>query len=174
MSGTLQNFAAGIMILYQKQYSIGDYVEVQSYRGIVKDIQMFSTTITTYDNKKIIIPNSVITTNIITNFTSEKIRRAEWKINIHYGSDFDKAKSALIELIGKDSRLIEGKEVVVLLHSFGESSACIVARAWINSDDYWSVYFDYNEAIYKRFNELGIEFHVPQMGVYIKNSGQPD
>jgi small conductance mechanosensitive channel len=172
MSGMLQNFAAGVMILFQKQYSVGDFVELQSYSGIVKEIRMFSTTINTFDNKKIIIPNSVIATNVITNFTSEKTRRVEWRINIYYGADFDKAKNALIELIGKDKRLLEDKEMLVLLHSFGESSACIVARAWINSDDYWDVYFDYNEAIYKRFNEIGIEFHVPQMGVHISHQNQ--
>ena len=107
LSGTLQNFAGGVLILLLKPYKVGDYIEVQGYTGFVKEIQIFHTVINTTDNKTIIIPNGGLSTGSINNYSREAYRRVDWSIGLSYGTDFDAAKNAIIEILLSDPRVVE-------------------------------------------------------------------
>ena len=151
LSGTLQNFAGGIMILVFKPYKVGDFIEAQGYMGIVKEIQIVNTIINTPDNKIIIIPNGGLSTGIINNYSKETIRRVDWTFGIAYGNDYDTAKATLLKLIENDSRILKEPETFIALHRLGDSSVNIVVRAWVKQENYWDVYFHMNELVYKDF-----------------------
>lgn len=109
LSGTLQNFAGGVLILLLKPYKVGDYIEVQGYSGTVKSIQLFSTVINTVDNKSIIIPNGGLSTGSINNFSTERYRRVDWTIGLSYGTDYAAAKEKIIEMLKSDVRVVTDK-----------------------------------------------------------------
>ncbi len=167
LSGTLQNFAGGLMILFIKPYKVGDFIEAQGYSGTVKEISLFNTLINTIDNKTIIIPNGGLSTGIINNYSKEPIRRVDWTFGIAYGDNYDIAKETITELLRKDERILKNPDIFVALHSLGDSSVNIVVRAWINSENYWDLYFDINEKIYKTFPMVGLNIPFPQMDVHI-------
>lgn len=168
LSGTLQNFAGGVIILILKPYRVGDYIEAQGQTGTVKEILLFSTTLSTVDNKTILIPNGGISTGIINNYTLETVRRVDWKFGIAYGDDYDTAKSVLLTMLSEDKRVIsEPAEPFVALHSLADSSVVIVARAWCPKEDYWGLYFDINERVYKEFKDHNLNFPFPQLDVHL-------
>ena len=167
LSGTLQNFAGGVMILILKPYRVGDYIEAQGQNGKVKEIRLFNTVLNTVDNKTIIIPNGGISTGIINNYSKEEQRRVDWLFGIAYGDDYDKAKAILADLLDKDPRVLKEPAYFIALHSLGDSSVNIVVRAWTASPDYWDVYFDMNEKVYKTFAENNINIPFPQMDVHL-------
>lgn len=107
LSGTLQNFAGGVLILLIKPYRVGDYIETQGYAGTVTEIQIFHTIINTYDNKSLIIPNGGLSTGSISNWSREDYRRVDWSVSISYGDDVDKAREALIDIMLSDKRVVE-------------------------------------------------------------------
>lgn len=195
LSGTLQNFAGGVLILLLKPYRIGDYIEAQGYAGTVKEIQIFSTVIITADNKLIIIPNGPLSTSSINNWSKEGYRRVVWNISISYGDSVEAARNAIEALFEKDDRIIKGtlKETIeenepeqkknaladymekipnkvdkpsVVVNELADSSVVIQARAWVKTDDYWPVYFYYNELFYKILPTCGINFPFPQLDVH--------
>ena len=168
LSGTLQNFAGGVMILLLKPYRIGDYIEAQGQAGTVKEIRLFNTIINTPDNKMIIIPNNSISTSIINNYSKENRRRIDLNISISYGDDFDVARAAFLEILDNDPRVLfeQGRQPLVALTNLGDS-AVVVVRFWVKSSDYWDAYFAVNEAIYKQLPEKGIHFPFPQLDVRI-------
>lgn len=170
LSGTLQNFAGGVMIMLFKPFKVGDLLEAQGIVGTVKEIQIFNTLITTGDNKVIIVPNGGISTGIITNYSKEKYRRVDFEFSIGYGDDYDKAKSVLMDLINADSRVIKGGEVAepfIALSKLNSSSVDIVVRLWVEAPNYWGVYFDMNESVYKEFSKQGLNIPYPQMDVHV-------
>ena len=167
LSGTLQNFAGGVMILILKPYRVGDYIEAQGQSGTVKEIRLFNTVLNTTDNKTIIIPNGGISTGIVNNYSKEERRRVDWLFGIAYGDDYDQAKAILSELLDKDPRVLKEPPYFIALHSLGDSSVNIVVRAWTPSSEYWDVYFDLNEKVYKTFAEKGINIPFPQMDVHL-------
>ena len=168
LSGTLQNFAGGIMVLFTKPFKVGDFIEAQGYTGTVKEISLFNTLINTIDNKTIIIPNGGLSTGIINNYSKEDIRRVDWLFGIAYGDNYDVAKETVFELLAKDERVIKSPiDVFVALHSLGDSSVNVVVRAWVKSEDYWDVYFDLNEKVYKKFALVGLSIPFPQMDVHV-------
>ena len=169
LSGTLQNFAGGVMILLFKPYKVGDFIEAQGQAGTVKEIQIFNTIMTTSDNKTIIVPNSGMSTGIMTNYSTMGTRRVDWTFSIGYGDSYDRAKEIIEGLLSDDSRIKSDPERLIALNSLGDSSVNIVVRVWVNSDDYWNVFFDMNEKIYKTFEKEGISFPFPQMSVHISN-----
>ena len=107
LSGTLQNFAGGVLILLLKPYKIGDYIEAQGFEGYVTDIQIFHTVISTYDNKSIIVPNGPLSTGSINNYSREKYRRVEWKIGLHYGTDLAAARKVILDILATEKRIIK-------------------------------------------------------------------
>ena len=169
LSGTAQNFAGGVMILVVKPYRVGDYITAQGQTGTVREIKLFSTVINTPDNRTIYIPNNAIATAIIDNYTSAETRRVDWSIAISYGDDVDVARKAILAMFEADSRILKNPEAVVRVSSLGDSAVVISARAWVQTADYWNVYYEYNERIYKELPEAGIRFPFPQMDIHIKN-----
>ena len=172
LSGTLQNFAGGVMILLFKPYKVGDFIEAQGYSGTVKEIQIFTTVLTTADNKTVLIPNGPLATGSLINFSSQDRRRVDWVFGIAYGDDVDKAYEVLKRLIAEDERILGDPEPFMALHALADSSVNIVVRVWVNSPDYWGVYFRLNEAVYKTFEREGLNFPFPQMDVHLSQEGK--
>lgn len=167
LSGTLQNFAGGVMILLFKPFKVGDFVEAQGQSGVVKEIQIFNTIITTPDNKVIIIPNGGLSTGITKNYSKEETRRVDWVFSIAYGESYDKAKAVIERLITDDKRIMKDPAYFIALNSLGDSSVNIVVRAWVNTTDYWPVFFSMNEKVYKTFSEEKLNIPFPQLDVHL-------
>lgn len=167
LSGTLQNFAGGVMVLLFKPYRVGDYIEAQGQSGTVKEIQIFNTILNTPDNKTIIVPNGGISTGIINNYSKEPRRRVDWVFGIGYNDNYDKAKQIISQLLDSDERIHRTPAYTIAITSLGDSSVNIVVRVWVDSADYWSVYFDMNERVFKEFTKQGINIPFPQMDVHL-------
>lgn len=170
LSGTLQNFAGGVMIMLFKPFKVSDFIEAQGMIGIVKEIQIFNTILVTLDNKTIILPNGNLSTGVLTNYSKEATRRVDFEFTISYGDDYDKAKSVLMNLIQNNPKIIkdeEGKKPFVALSKLDSSSVNIVVRVWVLSADYWDVYFQMNEDVYKTFAKEGLNIPFPQMDVHV-------
>lgn len=175
LSGTLQNFAGGVLILALKPFKVGDYIEAQGFAGTVKKIEMFSTIITTPDYKTIIIPNGGLSTGAINNSTTQPHRRIEWKVGISYGDSVERAREVLLAMLSADSRVLtepipsEGVAApVVYLGSLDDSAVTLIIRAWVKSEDYWNVFFEMNEEFYKHLPErAGVSFPFPQVDVHM-------
>lgn len=170
LSGTLQNFAGGVMILLFKPFKVGDFVEAQGQSGTIREIQIFNTIMSTPDNKIIIIPNGGLSTGIMKNYSKEEFRRVDWEFGIAYGDNYDKAKAVISQLLKADERVLKEPAYFIALTSLGESSVNIVVRAWVKASDYWNVFFDMNEKVYKTFTQENINIPFPQMDVYLHNS----
>ncbi len=173
LSGTLQNFAGGVLILFLRTYKVGDFIEAQGYSGTVKAIKLFNTEITTPDNKTIIIPNGPLFTGTINNYTTQPLRRIEWVVAVSYGTDFDKAKEVILGILDANEKVIKNNPeapVAVYLKELADSSVNLSARAWVAKDDYWPVFFAVNEQIYKTLPENGVEFPFPQLDVHLLNT----
>ena len=235
MSGTLQNFAGGVLILLLKPYKIGDYIEAQGYGGTVKEIQIFHTRIVTPDNKSIILPNGGLSTSSINNWSKEDYRRVSWDIAISYGDDVEKMRAAVLEMFAADDRIVEkyveddrvkhnepedgipddvddepeaddkprgffgrlfhhnrkvknaidewrerkkeqlktmlpraDRSPAIILEELADSAVKVTIRAWVRSENYWTVYYDYNERFYNELpKRAGINFPFPQVDVHI-------
>jgi len=233
-SGTLQNFAGGVLILLLKPYKVGEFIEFEQFKGTVKEIQIFHTVILTYNNESIIIPNGGLSTGTINNYSREKYRRLEWRVSVAYGSDVDKARNVIVSILENDDRIlkpgtendnidannpdkdagehldevkikklpwykrffykqkkrheqlkewreekqqeIESKMPIidftpyVALENLDDSAVVLVARAWCDFANYWSVLYAINEQVYKQLPENGVEFPFPQLDVHINNN----
>ena len=195
LSGTLQNFAGGVLILFLKPYKIGDYIEAQGYAGTVTEIQIFHTIINTADNKSIIIPNGGLSTGSINNYSRENYRRVDWDICLAYGNDVNVARKAILDILNNDERVVKqyleddmalrgikpdvltpvkvqtktDRSPVVILNSLADSSIVLTARAWTTSENYWGLKGDITEILYNELPKHGLSFPFPQMDVHIKN-----
>lgn len=167
LSGTLQNFAGGVIIILFRPFKVGDFIAAQGQEGVVKEIQIFNTVILTTDNKVIHIPNGILATGVMTIFTKEELRRVDWLISISYGDDYDKAKSALLRLCKDDSRILKDPEPFVEIGQLNSSSVDIRMRVWVKSADYWPVFFSMNEKVYKTLPQEGLHFPFPQLDVHL-------
>ncbi len=166
LSGNLQNFAGGLIILFFKPYKVGDWIEAQGVSGTVKAIQIMHTLVTTADNKVIYIPNGAMSSGVITNYSNMETRRVDWIIGVDYGEDIDKVKSVINELIQKDSRILKDPAPFIALHALDSSSVNVTVRVWVKNSDYWKVYFKMNKNIYDEFNKQSINFPFPQMTIH--------
>lgn len=171
LSGTLQNFAGGVMILIFKPFKAGDVIEAQGFIGSVKEIQIFNTILKTPDNKTIIIPNGGLSTSAMTNFSTESTRRVDWTIGIGYGDDVEKAKQVIRNLCDADDRILKDPEVFIAVSELADSSVNFTVRAWVNAADFWGVYFAMNENVYKTFPQQGLNIPYPQMDVHVHQEG---
>lgn len=172
LSGTLQNFAGGVLILLLKPYKVGDYIEAQGYAGTVREIQIFHTIISTPDNKSIIIPNGGLSTGSVNNYSRESTRRVDWTIGISYGDDVEKARTAILDMLRANHKIITdnpSRQPDVVLSELSASSVDLKVRAWVSTADYWSVYYEMNEEIYKRLPDYGVSFPFPQLDVHLNN-----
>jgi small conductance mechanosensitive channel len=168
-SGTLSNFAGGIMILVLKPFKVGDTILTQDEKGEVKEIQIFNTYLYTTDNKVIILPNGPVANGNITNFTKADKRRVDWMFSISYGDNFEFAKKLLEKFIAEDERILKDPEVFIGIHLLNTSSVDITVRAWVLTDDVLPVFYMLNEKVYKQFEENGLHFPFPQMDVHVKS-----
>ena len=170
LSGTLQNFAGGVMLLVFKPFKVGDFIEAQSYTGVVKEIQIFITILTTPDNKTVIIPNGPLSNGAMINYSTQETRRVDWTFGIGYGDKAEDARKILMELMNADERILQDPEPFVGLKELGDSSVNFATRAWVKGEDYWGVFFDMNNNVYNAFNEKGINIPFPQMDVHVHNN----
>ncbi len=167
LSGTLQNFAGGVMILIFKPYKVGDFIEAQGHAGVVREIQIFNTILTTGDNKKIIIPNGGLATGSMVNFSAEETRRVDMTFGIGYEDDIDKAKGILQGIIDSNSLILNEPEPFIGVIELGDSSVNIVVRVWAKTSDYWRIFFDMQETVKKTFDKEGISIPFPQTDVHL-------
>lgn len=167
LSGTLQNFAGGVMILLFKPFKVGDWIDAAGVSGGVKEIQIFNTLLTTGDNKIIIVPNAKLSNDMVVNYSKAGTRRVDWTFTISYGDDFEKAKAVLTQFMSEDKRIKQDPAPFVALNNLADSAVEIVVRAWVDGGDYWDVYFGMNERVYKEFGKYGLSFPFPQMDVHI-------
>lgn len=170
LSGTLQNFAGGVMLLLFKPFKVGDYIAAQGHDGIVSEIQIFNTILKSLDNKTIIIPNGGLSTNSMVNYSTEPLRRVDWTFGIAYGDKTENAKKTIMNLIEEDSLILKDPAPFVAVSELGDSSVNFAVRAWVKSEHYWDVFFPMNEKIYNKFNEVGLNIPFPQMDIHMHNT----
>ena len=166
LSGNLQNFAGGLIILFFKPYKVGDWIEAQGVSGSVTAIQIMHTIVTTADNKVVYIPNGAMSSGVITNYSRMDTRRVEWIVGVDYGEDIDKVKGVVESLIQNDSRILKDPAPIVALHALDASSVNVTIRVWVANKDYWDVYFEMNKKIYEEFNRQGINFPFPPLTIH--------
>lgn len=167
LQGSLQNFAAGVMLLVFKPFKAGDFIEAGGATGVVKSISIFTTVMTTGDNKEIIVPNGAIYGGNITNYSAKETRRVDMVVGIGYDSDLKKAKEILNEMVAADDRILKDPAPTVAVAELADSSVNFVVRPWVASADYWKVKFDFTEAVKLRFDAEGIAIPFPQMDVHV-------
>jgi small conductance mechanosensitive channel len=167
LSGTLQNFAGGIMLLVLRPYRVGDYIESQDVSGTVVSINLFNTVLHTTDKKTIYVPNNAISTSVINNFSTSKVRRCSWKVSVSYGDDYDVIRAAMLDIIERDGRALPLPEPYVRIDALADSAVVIEARVWVLNSDYWAMYDAVTEAFYKELPKHGANFPFPQLDVHI-------
>ncbi|MCB9189582.1 MAG: mechanosensitive ion channel [Flavobacteriales bacterium] len=172
LSGTLQNFAGGVMILIFKPFKVGDFIEAQGYSGTVKEIGLFITTMTALDNRTIMLPNGPLSSGSMVNFSREENRRVDWTFGIAYGDDPAKARTVLLDLIAVDERILKGEgfEPFIEVGALANSSVDLKCRVWVKNPDYWNVYFQMHEKVYNSFKANGLSIPFPQMDVHVHNT----
>ncbi len=168
LSGTLQNFAGGVVLLILRPYKVGDYITSQGQSGTVAEIGLFQTRIQTSDNRTIYIPNNAISSSVIDNYTQSQTRRINWTVAISYGDDVDAARAAILRLLAADGRVLADPAPAVYVSELADSSVNLSVRAWVATDDYWDVYFLMNETFYKELPGCGVNFPFPQLDVNVK------
>lgn len=170
LQGSLQNFAGGVIILILKPFKTGDDVEFSGQRGVVKEVQLFSTIIEKFaTNENVIIPNSAISSSIITNWSKERDRRVDVMFSVAYGENLEIVKSLVKDKINSDSRIINTSNTVIFVNALADSSVNLELRTWVHPDDYLQARSDFLESIYNTLNEHNIEIPFPNITVHSKN-----
>jgi small conductance mechanosensitive channel len=170
LSGTLQNFAGGVMILIFRPFRVGDVIEAQGFTGKVSEIQIFFTVMKTPDNKTIIVPNAPLSSGSLINYSTEATRRVDFVFGIGYSDDIDKAKGVIRSLYEADSRVLKDPEPFIAVGELADSSVNFTVRLWVAKDDYWGVHFDLIEAVKKEFDRQGISIPFPQRDIHLHNA----
>lgn len=166
LSGTMQNFANGILLLVFHPYKVGDFIEVNNISGTVKAIQIFHTILVTTDNKVIYIPNGTLGTATMINYNQQVTRRIDWVIDIDYGEDFDRVKAVIDSIIASEPNILKEPAPVVELNELSASSVKVLLRCWVATGNYWTLYYSVNRKIYEQFNQNNINFPYPQITVH--------
>lgn len=170
LSGTLQNFAGGVIILIIKPFKIGDFIEAQGFAGTVKEINIFSTLLNTPDQKLVIIPNGPLSTGALINYSAEPLRRVDWTFGIAYGDDVENFKKAINQFIAEDDRILNDPAGFIGLSELADSSVNFAVRVWVDSPNYWGVFFDMNEKVYTKFPDYDLNIPFPQMDVHVQSN----
>ncbi len=169
LQGTLSNFAAGIMLLIFKPIHVGNYIEAAGTAGTVTDLGLFSTTLTTPDNKVVFVPNGQIIGGVITNYSLKDIRRVDVTFGVAYGTDAEQVKEIVHTLVAGNEKILKDPAPFIRMTEMADSSLNFTIRAWANSADYWDVKFDLNEGIVAALAQNKVEIPFPQVDVHIKN-----
>ena len=172
LSGTVQNFAGGIMILVFKPFKVGDYIEAQGFAGTVSEMNITATKLLTVDNRVIILPNGALSSGSINNYSNQEWRRVAFVVSVEYGSNADKVKELLLGIAAADARVSDAAsgapaDAFAGLSKLSSSSVDFTLRVWVKTADYWPVFFDMNEQIYKCLPENGINFPFPQLSLHL-------
>lgn len=167
LQGSLSNFAAGVLMILFRPFKVGDYIEAGGTAGTVEEIQIFSTILTTPDNKVIIVPNAKITGDNIVNYSAKDTRRMDLVFGVGYGDDLQKVKDILQDILQNDPRVLKVPEPMVGVLELADSSVNFAVRPWVKSEDYWPLFFDLKETIKKRFDAEGISIPFPQQDVHL-------
>lgn len=171
LSGTVQNFAGGIMLMVFKPFKSGDFIEAQGYSGTVSDVSIVSTKIITTDNRNIIIPNGALSNGTINNYSQNVYRRLEWLVDVEYGASSEQVKAILKSIVADEKRIVYKPDApdnpMIALNALRDSSVQFIIRVWVRKEDYWPVLYDVNEVIYNKIPENGIQFPFPQMDVHL-------
>ncbi len=167
LQGSLSNFAGGVLILIFKPFKVGDLIQGGGHLGVVREIQIFNTILTTGDNRRIIIPNAVLSNNSLVNINIEPTRRVDFVFGIGYGDDIKKTKEILQRIADNDSRVLKDPAPTIVLSELADSSVNFTVRLWVNTADYWAVYFDTHEAVKLTFDAEGISIPFPQQDVHM-------
>ena len=170
VQGTLSNFAGGVLILLLKPFTVGDYVIVpqEGIEGTVKEIQIFYTKMATVDNQTVVVPNSILTENSLTNVTARPERQLDLKVGISYDADLKKAKQLIEDMLYSDSTIIQDEDIKVFVDSLGDSAVMIGLRAWVKTEEYWATRWRLTEQIKLTFDVEGIEIPYNQLTVNVK------
>ena len=170
LQDSLSNFASGVMLIIFRPFTKGDFVEAGGATGVVESISIFTTTLTTPDNKEVIVPNGAIISNNITNYSARPVRRVDKVFGISYDDDIRQAKKLLEEIIAADERVLADPAPVIALGELADSSVNFLVRPWAKSEDYWGLLWDTTETVKLRFDEAGISIPYPQMDVHVNKS----
>lgn len=172
LQGSLANFAGGILLLILKPFAVGDYIVVskEGIEGTVKEIQIFYTKLATVDNQTVVVPNSILTNNSLTNVTARPERKLDLKVGISYEADLKKAKSLIENMLLGDPNIIQDEEIRVFVDSLGDSAVVIGLRAWVSTDEYWNTRWRLMEEIKLAFDKEGIEIPYNHVTVQMKQS----
>ena len=167
LQGSLSNFAGGVLILLFKPFKVGDLIDAQGHIGVVKEIQIFNTILTTADNRIVIIPNGALSNSSMVNINQLDTRRVDFVFGIGYSDDIDKAKGIIEGLITSDSRVLKDPKHLIAISELADSSVNFTVRVWTKTEDYWAVYFTMFEAVKKAFDEQGVSIPFPQQDVHM-------
>jgi len=168
LQGSLQNFAAGFMLLIFRPFKAGDFVETAGTSGIIESIGIFSTKLYTGDNKEVIIPNGSIYSSNIINYSSRRTRRIDMTFSVSYEDDIRLAKDIISKVLAEEERILKDPAPDVAVGELAASSVNFVVRPWVKSEDYWSVRFSINEKIKIAFDEHKITIPFPHMNVNVR------
>lgn len=166
LSGNLQNFAGGLIVLLFKPYKVGDWIEAQGVSGTVSEIQIFHTILTMADNKVVYIPNGNLSSGVVINYSRKETRRIEWVVGVDYGEDLAKVERVVRGLLDADVRILKDPAPVVALNALSASSVDVTIRVWVAAADYWDVNFEVRKNIYNEFNKQNINFPFPQLTLH--------
>jgi len=173
LQGSLANFAAGVLILIFRPFKVGDFIEVAGVSGVVQKIQIFTTELHSPDNKKIIVPNGGVISGNITNYSANETRRVDMVFGISYSDDIDAAKAVLQSVVASEPRVLGVPAPTIAMVELADSSVNLVCRPWVNTADYWDVYFNITEAAKKALDAQGISIPFPQRDIHIHNADLP-
>ncbi len=168
VNGAVSNIAGGVLIIVTRPFKVDDYIEAQGQSGTVEDIHMTCTKVRTNDNKVVYLPNGALSSGTIVNYSEKDTRRVDFTFSIGYANDFEKAKAIVQKAMETHELVLKEPAPMVRVSEHGESSINLVARAWVNSADYWTVHFDLLESVKKAFDENGIEIPFNQLDVHVK------
>ena len=167
LQGSLQNFASGVMLITFRPFTSGDFVEVAGVAGVVEKISIFSTQLRTGDNKQLIVPNGSIYGSVITNYSAKPTRRVDMVFGIGYDDDIKKAKDIMLQILTSDERVLDDPAPLIAVSELADSSVNFAVRPWVNSADYWGVFFDTHERVKLALDEAGISIPYPQMDIHM-------
>ena len=176
LSGTVQNFAGGLMILVFKPFKAGDFIETENgYSGTVTDVNIFSTKLTTTDNRMIIIPNGTLSNGTVNNYSMNTMRRIEWLVGVEYGTSAKDVKAALKAIVDAEKRILyketgAPENPLIAVNALKDSAVEYVVRVWVKKEDYWPVFYMLNENIYTILPQKGINFPFPQMDIHLPDT----
>jgi small conductance mechanosensitive channel len=171
LQNSLSNFAAGVMLIVFRPFTRGDYVEAGGASGTVDSVGIFTTTLTTPDNKEVIVPNGAIMSDNITNYSARPTRRVDMVFGIAYGDDLRAARAILEEIIQADERVLADPAPMVTVGELADSSVNFLVRPWVKSGDYWDVLWETTEKVKLRFDEAGISIPFPQVEMHLSEAG---